>query len=182
MDFFNSLSPHPWLQAIVFWDFPLANSFGRALPAGFQLVRLCAVRVGAARPGCGFPDGIPLLSICMGTTSPLCTHVSSTGYQEGKVCLCCSWPVVWPLSPEHPALEGKGRGWSCFKHLISRAVAKTFDHFPSEWGNSQDCIALIFHGKGKIMRFDVSFLEQNAWSFWNVLCIFYLLFLYLKYF
>lgn len=82
MDFFNSLSPHPWLQAIVFWDFPLANSFGRALPAGFQLVRLCAVRVGAARPGCGFPEGIPLLSVCMGTTSPLCTHVSSTGYQK----------------------------------------------------------------------------------------------------
>lgn len=110
MDFFNSLSLRPWLQAIVFWDFPLANSFGRVLQAGFQLVRLCPLCVGAAKPGCGFPvllDGIPLLSICMGTTSPLCQSEGRGSYARvlhwftsGKTCLYCSWPTLWPFSEE----------------------------------------------------------------------------------
>ena len=173
MDFFNSLSPHLWLQAIVFWDFPLANSFGRVLQAGFQLVRLCPVCVGAAKPGCGFPillDGIPLLSICMGTTSPLCKSKGRGSYARvlrwftrGK-----SLPLLLMAnslafqSRDHPVLEGKGHERSCFKHLISRAVAKTLDHFPYEGSNSQNCFASIFHCKEKITRFDVSFLEQST--------------------
>lgn len=173
MDFFNSVSPHPWLQAIVFWDFPLANSFGRVLQAGFQLVRLCPMCVGAAKAGCGFPvllDGIPLLSICMGTTSPLRKSEGRGSYAyvlhwftRGK-----SLPLLLMAnrldfqSRDHPVLEGKGHERSCFKHLISRAVAKTFDHFPAEGSNSQNGFASIFRCKGKITRFDLFFLEQNT--------------------
>lgn len=36
----------------VFWDFPLASSFGRVLPAGFQLVRLCPALLGQAGLRC----------------------------------------------------------------------------------------------------------------------------------
>lgn len=46
-------------------------------------------------------------------------------------------------SREHPALL------PCFKHLISTAVAKTFDHFPSEQSNSQNCFASVSIGKEK---------------------------------
>jgi len=173
MDFFNSLSPHPWLQAIVFWDFPLANIFGRVLQAGFQLVRLCPVCVGAAKPGCGFPvllDGIPLLSIYMPTTSP--SHKSEGGGSYARVLHRFTRGKSLPLllmanslafqSREHPVLKGKGHEWSNFKHLVSRAAAKTFDHFPAEGRNSQNCFASIFHCRGKITRFDVSFLEQST--------------------
>lgn len=119
MGFFNSLSPHPWLQAILFWDFPLANSFGRVLQAEFQLVRLCPVCVGAAKPGCGFPvllDGIPLLTIHMGMTSPLCRSKGKGSYARvlhwftrGKSFLLLLTANSLALrSRDHPVLEGKG--------------------------------------------------------------------------
>lgn len=175
-DFCNSLSPHPWLQPTDFWDFPLANSFGRVLQAGFQLVRLCPVCVGAAKPDCGFPvllDGVPLLSICMGTTSLLCKSEGIGSYARvlqwftrGKrLPLLLKTNSLAFRSREHPVLEGKGHEQSCLKHLISGAVAKTFDHFPSEGSNPQNCFASIFYCQGKITRFDVSFLEQSTWGF-----------------
>lgn len=173
MDFFNSLSLHPWLQAMLFWDFPLANSFGRPLQAGFQLVRLCPGCVGAAKPGCGFPvllDGIPLLSICIGMTSPLCKSEGRGSYarvlhwftREKTLPLLLTANSLAFQSRGHPVLEGKGYERSCFKHLISRAVAKPFDHFPTEGSNSKNCFDSIFHCKGKITSFVVSFLEQST--------------------
>lgn len=138
-------------------------------------------------------DGIPLLSICMGMTSPLCKSKGRGSYARvlhwftrGK-----SLPLLLMAnslafqSGEHPVLEGKGHEQSCFKHLISRAVPNTFDHFPIEGSNSQNCFASTFHCKGKITRFDISFPEQSAWGFLK--CFAYFLFAvpvpnYLKYF
>lgn len=106
MDFFNSLSPHPWIQAIFFWDFPLANSFGQVLQAGFQLVRLYPMCVGAAKPGSQAKprllvllDRIPALSIPMGTTScvqkwgkrKLCTCPSVLYKRKTLACAAHGW-------------------------------------------------------------------------------------------
>lgn len=92
MDFFNSLSSHPWLQAIVFWDFPLAKSFGRVLPAGFQLVFLCPVHVGAGlalefcccpKESSSCPLGTRVLCGYHKENSPLLLLASSLASQAG---------------------------------------------------------------------------------------------------
>lgn len=106
------------------------------------------------------------------------THVSSTGLQEGKAFFYCSQPAVWPCGQE-TILFWKAKAW--FKHLIIRAVAKTFDHFSSEGSNSRNCFASIFHCKGKITISDFFVCvcgTEHLRFFKNILHIFYLLCLY----
>lgn len=74
---------------------------------------------------------------CVKARDEEATHMSSTWCTRGKsLSLLLMANSLAFHSREHPVQVGKGQEQSCFKHLISSAVPKTFDHFPSEGSNS----------------------------------------------